>query len=97
MYQVRFTNYSSDDFRKLDGSMKVPVLKGLKRIEQRGMQAGEPLRGSLSHCRKIKMRTTGLRIVFRQIDGGIEIIEIIAIGKRDNSDVYKKAIKRLSE
>ncbi len=97
MYQVRLTAHASDDYNKLDGSQKTGILKGLKRIEQRGMIAGEQLKGDLINCRKIKLRDAGLRIVFRQDGDNIKIMQIVAIGKRDKSKVYKDAIKRLND
>ena len=48
------------------------------------MQAGQALQGSLSECRKLKNKKMGIRIVFREANGKIEVIQIVAIGKRDN-------------
>jgi len=47
----------------------------------------------LSHSQKILIFKQ-LRIVYQIIDDKI-IVEIIAIGKRDDMDVYKKASDRL--
>ncbi|RXK17478.1 type II toxin-antitoxin system RelE/ParE family toxin [Macrococcus sp. DPC7161] len=95
MFKLRFTQYSKNDFLSLDGSQKKVVLKGLKKIEMHGMNIGEPLSGKLSHCRKIKFKKMGLRIIFRQVEHQIEIIEIVAIGKRDNLSVYLDATSRI--
>lgn len=97
MYQVKLTQHSSKDYHKLDGSQKTQILKGLKRIEQRGLEAGQPLSGKLKGTRKLKLRNSGLRIVFHQKSEQIEIMQIVAIGKRDKSKVYKDAAKRLEE
>jgi mRNA interferase RelE/StbE len=59
------------------------------------MSAGQPLRGVLQDCRKLKHKKLGLRIVFRQSARGIEIIEIVIIGKREDGEVYVSAAKRL--
>ena len=45
--------------------------------------------------KKMKHQKLGLRIVMRDIDNQPTIIEIVAIGKRERSTVYKNAEKRL--
>jgi len=37
----------------------------------------------------------GLRVVFREIDGKLQIIQIVAMGKRDKDEMYKTAEQRL--
>jgi mRNA interferase RelE/StbE len=94
-YELEWTELSADDYRKLDGSEKVIVDKGLSKIIAFGMQAGEPLTGELITCRKLKHRKMGLRIIFRQSTAGIEIIQIVSIGKREDLKVYRSAERRL--
>ena len=56
-----------------------------------------PLHGELAGCKKIKWRNAGLRMVFRiREDEMVEIAEIVAIGRRDRSEVYKTAAERMS-
>ena len=51
----------------------------------------------MAGCKKLKWRRDGLRMVFRLgDDGAVEIVEIIAIGRRDKSAVYRRAEQRLS-
>ncbi len=95
MYQIEWTQYSKGDYDDLDGSQKIFVDKALDRIISKGMEAGQPLNGSLSHCNKLKNRKMGLRVVFREVEGKLQIIQIVAIGKRDKDEIYKIAEKRL--
>ncbi|MCG1060639.1 addiction module toxin RelE [Staphylococcus epidermidis] len=95
MYQLLFYSEAKEEYEKLDGHQKHIVNKGLKKIETKGMQAGESLNGSLSHCRKIKHKSDGIRIVFQQNQQSIEVIEIVVIGKREGNKVYNKARKRI--
>lgn len=95
MYQLEWTQYSKEDYEKLDGSQKVFVNKALDRIRVRGMDAGQPLHGSLAQCHKLKNKKMGLRIVFREIAGHLRIIQIVAVGKRDKQKIYKMAEERL--
>ncbi|MCL1903984.1 MAG: hypothetical protein FWF94_06170 [Oscillospiraceae bacterium] len=70
-------------------------MKSFKKIEEHGMRAGQELYGKLDDCRKLKHKKLGLRVIFRQSSDGIEIIEIVVIGKRDDDEVYNIAEERL--
>jgi len=94
-YTPLFTEYSRTDYAKLDGSQKTQVLKSLRKIEKNGMNTGQPLHGKLWDCRKLKHRKLGLRVIFRQSEAGIELIEIVVIGKRDDDEAYETATARL--
>ncbi|SOC39399.1 type II toxin-antitoxin system RelE family toxin [Salinicoccus kekensis] len=96
MYHLHFNVYSEEEYKNLDGSQKKLINKGLRRIQEQGMSAGQELRGELKHCRKLKYKKAGLRIIFRQDGDNIEIIEIVAIGKRSEKEVYKDAENRLN-
>ena len=90
-----FTEYSKMDYACLDGSQKKQILKSLAKIEKNGMNTGQPLHGKLWDCRKLKHKKLGLRVIFRQSEQGIEIIEIITVGKREDDEVYDIAVERL--
>ena len=95
IYKPVFTEYSQLDFNSLDYSQKVQILKSLAKIEINGMNTGQPLHGNLWDCRKLKHKRLGLRVIFRQSEMGIEIIEIVTVGKREDDEVYDIAAKRL--
>ncbi|MFC4651611.1 type II toxin-antitoxin system RelE/ParE family toxin [Lactococcus nasutitermitis] len=94
-FEVKFTEFSQKDFIHLDGSQRKQILKSLTKIETLGLQVGQELHGKLSDCRKLKHKKLGLRVVFRQSPLGIEIIEIVVVGKRSDNEVYEIAEKRL--
>ncbi|SIN86975.1 mRNA interferase RelE/StbE [Carnobacterium alterfunditum] len=96
MYQIEWTEYSRDDYDKLDGSQKIFVDKALNRIKVRGMDAGQPLHGALTQCNKLKNKKMGLRVIFREIQGKFEVIQVVVIGKRDNKTGYKIAGNRIN-
>ena len=96
MYQIEWTEYSKDDYVKLDGSQKVFVDKALNRIKLRGMDAGQPLHGALAQCNKLKNKKMGLRVIFREVHGKLEVIQVVVIGKRDKETVYKIAENRIN-
>ncbi|WP_161879293.1 type II toxin-antitoxin system RelE family toxin [Alkalibacterium sp. MB6] len=94
-YALDWHEQAKKEYDKLDGSSRNLIDKSLNRIEKIGMEAGEALRGNLVGCRKLKHRKAGLRVIFRESEKGIEIVEIIAIGKRSDLEVYKDAEKRI--
>ena len=97
MYQIEWTEYSRDDYDKLDGSQKIFVDKALNRIKMYGMDAGQTLHGALAKCNKLKNKKMGLRVIFRESQGKIEVIQVVVIGKRDKKAVYKTAESRMNE
>jgi mRNA interferase RelE/StbE len=95
-FELEWTEYSRKDYKALDGSQLVFVDKGLDRIRKLGMAAGLPLAGDLAGCRKLKHQKLGLRIIFQQSKRGITVIQIVAIGARSDSAVYRQAKHRRS-
>ncbi|HHQ4680497.1 TPA: type II toxin-antitoxin system RelE family toxin [Aeromonas veronii] len=52
------------------------------------------LHGELSGCFKIKLRSSGYRLVYQVIDQELVIL-VIVIGKRDKAAAYEVANKRV--
>ena len=94
-FELRFMPGASKEYAALDGSVLVLVDKGLDRLMQRGDQIGKPLGGVLRGCRELKFRADGIRIIYRIAAGCIEVIEVIAIGKRDKGRVFDVAARRV--
>ena len=49
----------------------------------------------VEHCYKIKLHALGYRLVYKVFDARL-VVQVIAVGKRDKSDVYKKMAARLA-
>lgn len=96
-YRLAFIDEGArKEYVKLDGSTRRLVDVGLRKLEERADELGAPLHGALAGCKKLKWREAGIRLVFRILeDGAVEVVEIVAIGRRDKSAVYKAAEKRL--
>ena len=94
-YEVKLTPEAQDDFNKLDNSQSLHVKKSFIKLENQGMLAGEALHGNLAGYRKLKHKKLGLRIVFHETVNAVEIIEIIAIGKRSDNEIYTISEKRI--
>ena len=94
-YSLRWFEEAAKEYQSLDGSQKAIIDKGLQRIQRDGPEAGEGLHGKLAGCRKIKNKKAGLRIVFCVSAQSIAIVEIIAVGKREDRVVYQDAETRI--
>lgn len=95
-YSVTLTADAADDFRRLDGSLKQPVAKQLKKLETSpllgehlGNKAGLDLRGYY----KLYAAKEGIRIVYRISEQEV-IVQVVAIGKREELAVYRTSRKR---
>lgn len=104
-YKLTFIKEAVKDYECLDGSQKTIVNKALKRILLNPLPTseggyGKPLSnlaGSrLANLMKIKLKSSGLRIVYKLEKQNDEVVVII-ICTRADSKVYKEAEKRISK
>ena len=86
-----------DDLKVLDNALIIKVFKKLKQIQQ-SPQIGENLGNkngmNLSGFKKVYIDKKRVRIVF-EVQDDILTVYTIAIGQRDDMEVYKKAFDRL--
>ncbi|WPD24607.1 MAG: type II toxin-antitoxin system RelE/ParE family toxin [Candidatus Electrothrix scaldis] len=75
-----------------DGSVKKQFKKKLAERLQNPFVPASKLSGSETRY-KIKLRSVGYRLVYEVIDSELVVV-VIAVGKRENSMVYKKAAGR---
>jgi len=93
------------EYNALDGSPKKQVSKAIDKVLQNplskfeggyGNSLGNKASSKLAGCLGIKLKKTGLRVVYRLIrEGGV--MNIIVISIRDDDEVYKEAERRLYE
>lgn len=96
-YNVVLTAAAAEDFRQLDGSLKEPVAKQLRKLESTprlGEHLGNRAGLDLTGYYKLYAAKKSIRIVYRIIDQEI-LVEVVAIGKREDLVVYQEALKRL--
>ena len=91
-YKLKFLPTALKEWKKLDNSIQTQLKKKLKERLQSPYAPGSQLSGFKNHY-KIKLRTSGYRLVYEVIDEEVYVL-VIAIGKRDKNLVYKKARKR---
>ncbi|WP_235433114.1 type II toxin-antitoxin system RelE family toxin [Pseudomonas frederiksbergensis] len=76
----------------MDGAIRLQLLKKLRERQKQPRILGDALH-AMKDCYKIKLRGAGYRLVYRVEDERI-IILVIAIGKRERSNVYDSAKTR---
>jgi mRNA interferase RelE/StbE len=85
------------DLKELDHSLLILVFKKLKQIQhspQIGLPLGNKNNMNLSGLKKVYVAKKKVRIVYEIIEDKL-LVKTIAIGKRDDMEVYKKASERL--
>ena len=97
MYELKTHPKIEEDLKELDHSMRVQVFKKLKQIQQSpqiGLPLGNKNNMDLSGFKKVYVAKKRVRIVY-EIQDDVLCVYIIAVGKRDDMEVYKKAFNRL--
>lgn len=104
-WNIKYLPEALDDLRKLDGSQKILIRKAIQKVSQNplpeteggyGKFLGNHKNSHLAGFLKIKLRSAGLRIVYRLIRQDKHML-IIVIGIREDDEVYETAQKRISK
>ena len=99
---IEFLEEAKRDLKKLDHSVQVQVLKGIRKVSKNPLPVqeggyGKPLGNktgvNLTNLLKIKFRDLGIRVVYKtiQVDN---VMKIIVVSARTDEQVYKEAGKR---
>ncbi len=91
-YELEFLPSALKEWRKLGGTLREQFKKKIaeRLIEPR--VCGDALRGLDEHY-GIKLRAAGYRLVYR-VDDARTVVTVVAVGKRNRSQVYRAAKKR---
>ena len=101
--EVEYLPEANQDLKNLDGSQRQLVLKAIKKVQQNPISIyeggyGKPLgnkNGSdLSGFLKVKLKSAGLRVVYKVVRQDDKML-IIVIGARADEEVYGIAQKRI--
>lgn len=101
-WDIEFLEEAEKDMKKLDHSVRIQVLKGIRKVSKNPFSVqeggyGKPLGNktgtNLTNLLKIKFRDLGIRVVYKavRVDG---IMKIIVVSARTDEQVYKEAGKR---
>lgn len=100
-WRIEFLYEAEKDMKKLDHSVQIQVLKGIRKVGQNPLPTeeggyGKPLGNksgiNLTNFMKIKFRDLGIRVVYKveYLDG---VMKIIVVSARTDEQVYKEAEK----
>ena len=92
-YSLEFNVLALKEWQKLDNSVRSQFKKQLEKRIQNPRITSAKLHGDLDNFYKIKLATLGYRLVYEVIDHRLVVL-IIAVGKRNQSAVYREAGKR---
>lgn len=94
-YNLEFRESAWKEWRKLDRPLreqfKSRLLERLKnpRVESARL-------AGMADCYKIKLRAAGYRLVYQVVEECVLIV-VVAVGKREDNAVYRKAGQRIAE
>jgi len=92
-YELEFKESALKEWRKLDNSVRELFKKQLaERLVAPRVESAK-LSG-IPDCYKIKLRDAGYRLVYQVCDNLVTVV-VIAVGKRENNQVYINAKERL--
>lgn len=92
-YELEFDPRALKEWQKLGETVKKQFSKKLVDVLSNPRVESARLR-ELPDCYKIKLKTSGYRLVY-QVQDDVVLVVVIAIGKREKSAVYRQADKRL--
>jgi mRNA interferase RelE/StbE len=96
-YNLRLRVEVDADLAALSARERILVFKQLKKLSQApelGQLLGKKAGIDLSGYRKMYADRKRIRVVYRIIEERIEV-EVVAVGKRNELEVYRMAAKRL--
>ena len=94
-YRLLFLPSSLKEWQALDGSVKEPLRKLLKKRLNNPHVPGGALHGELNGYYKIKLNKQGLRLVYGVEDDAL-IVMVMAVDKREDGAVYRSVVARVN-
>jgi mRNA interferase RelE/StbE len=92
-YSLEFKESALKEWHKLDKSIREQFKKRLaERLQEPRIESARL--SDMPDCYKIKLRSAGFRLVYQVFDDCVLVV-VIAVGKRENSLVYRLAKERL--
>lgn len=102
IWNLKFLPEAEAEYLKLDGSVRGQVAKSILKVRQNPLPSyaggyGKPLGNkdgtALSGFLKIKLKSAGLRVVYKLIETDSEML-ILVVGVRADAEVYRIAEER---
>lgn len=93
-YSLEFDARALKEWQKLGGTVREQLKKKLRAVLLNPRIEANRLH-TLPDCYKIKLRSSGYRLVYQVIDLEV-VVFVVAVDKREREQAYLKAGKRLS-
>ncbi|WP_346833190.1 type II toxin-antitoxin system RelE/ParE family toxin [Pseudomonas abietaniphila] len=93
IYSLEFDERALKEWRKLGDTIREQLKKKLAAILLNPRVEANRLH-SLPDCYKIKLRSSGYRLVYQVIDHEV-VVFVVAVDKREGEEAYRKASERL--
>ncbi|KAB0641557.1 type II toxin-antitoxin system RelE family toxin [Burkholderia stagnalis] len=95
IYELKFNESALKEWKKLDAPIREQLKKKLaERLNNPHVESAQL--SDLPGCYKIKLRSSGYRLVYEVNDHSITVT-VVSVGKREGNRAYAKAKKRLSD
>lgn len=97
MYALKTHPLVEEDLKAFDNSIVILVLKKLAQLQHaplQGQHLGNKNNLDLTGYYKTYVSKKQIRIVYKIIDNEL-VVYVVTIGKREEMEVYKEALKRL--
>jgi len=91
-YKLKFLPSALKEWNKIGATIREQLKKKLRERLEAPIVPADRLHGFKNHY-KIKLRSSGYRLVY-EVDRGTISVIVITVGKRERSDVYLKAKPR---
>ena len=92
-YSLEFRESAWKEWQKLDRPLREQFkAKLLERLDNPRVESARL--SDMSDCYKIKLRAAGYRLVYQVFDDRVVVV-VVAVGKREDSAVYRKAKERM--
>lgn len=95
-YRLLFVPSAWAEWQALDGSLKEPLRKLLRKRLDNPHVPGGALHGELIGHYKIKLKKQGVRLVYG-VDDDALFVMVMAVDKREDGVVYRSSVSRLAE
>jgi len=95
-YRLLFLPSALKEWQALDGSVREPMRKLLRKRLNNPHVPGGALNGELVGYYKIKLKKLGLRLVYGVEDDALVVV-VMAVDMREDSVVYRSALARIVE
>jgi len=92
-YSLDFLKDAKREWDRLDESIRIQFRKKLAQRLANPHVPSARLSG-MPNCYKIKLRSVGYRLVYQVEDEAVTVV-VVAIGKRERDDAYRRAAQRL--